>query len=335
MDNKLLFRAHVKAINTKASTVINTIATIAKRQYGIRPATLNVLYQGVYVSMVSYAASVWAPSVLRNKRQQYIVNAAQRRALVLLYGGYNSTSWEAMNLAVGVLPMHLKLAQRAARYHLKKGDHEKISLLLNCQPQVFTRSRIEEVLSQAWNEIWTTSSKGNHLRAIFPTIQERLKCSWLQAHYWNIPFLTSHGPFASYLHRMHLRVSPGCKCAQGDVTPAHVLLDCPLVERGNTRHASIKDLIGDPDHWPLAEEITRKFISTKHALPRLVRDRRPVHQEQEEAEQQPPRRNPPRGQVADEQQPRREYNPEEPYNRRRVWVSVVRERRAAPPSTQQ
>jgi len=105
------------------------------------------------------------------------------------------------------------------------------------------------------------------------------------------------------------------------------------VERGNKHHASIKNLIGDPDYWPLAEEIKRKFISTKHALPRLVQDRRPVHQEQEEAEQQTPRRNPPRGQVADEQQPRREYNPEEPYNRKRVWVSVVRERRAAPPPT--
>jgi len=33
-----------------------------------------------------------------------------------------------MTLAVGVLPMHLKLAQKAARYHLKIGDHE-ISLL--------------------------------------------------------------------------------------------------------------------------------------------------------------------------------------------------------------
>jgi len=98
LDNKLLFREHVKTANNRALTVINTIATIAKRQYGIRPATLNVLYQGVYVSMVTYAASVWAPSVLRNKRQQYMVNAAQRRALVLLYGGYNSTSWEAVTL---------------------------------------------------------------------------------------------------------------------------------------------------------------------------------------------------------------------------------------------
>jgi len=64
-----------------------------------------------------------------------------------------------------------------------------------------------------------------------------------------------------------------------------------------------------------------------------VRDRRPVRQEQDAAEQ-PPGRNPPRGLVADEQQPRREYNPEEPYNRRRVWVSMVRERRGAPPPTQ-
>jgi len=212
LDNKLLFREHVKAINTRAYTVINTIAPIAKRQYGKRPATLNALYQGVYVSMVSYAASVWAPSVLRNKRQQYMVNAAQRRALVLLYGGYNSTSWEAMTLAAGVLLMHLKLAQRAARYHRKKGDHEKISILLNCQPQVFTRSRVEEELSQASNEIWTTSPKGDHLRGISPTIQDRLRSSWLKAHYWNIPFLTSHDPFASCLHRMHLRDSYGCDC---------------------------------------------------------------------------------------------------------------------------
>jgi len=331
LDNKLLFR-HVKATNTKASTVINTIATIAKRQYGIRPATLNVLYQGEYVSMVTYAASVWAPSVLRNKRQQYLVNAAQRRALVLLYGGYNSTSWKAMALAVGVLPMHLKLAQKAARYHLRKGDHNRISQLLNCQPEVFTRSRIEEVLSQAWNEIWTTSSKGDHLRSIFPTIQDRLKCSWLRPHYWSIPFLTSHGPLDSYLYRMHLRDSPGCECAQGEETPTHVLLDCPLVDRGNTHHTSLQDLVGDPDYWPLAEEIM-KYFSAKHALPRLVRDRRPVHQEQEETEQHPPRRNPPRGQVADEQQPRREYNPDEPYNRRRGWVSVVRGRRIAPQPT--
>jgi len=333
LDNKLLFRQHVKTTNTKASTVINTIATIAKRQYGIRPATLNVLYQGVYVSMVSYAASVWAPSVLRNKRQQYFVNAAQRRALVLLYGGYNSTSWEAMALAVGVLPMHLKLAQRAARYFLKKEDHGRISQLLDCQVEVFTRTRIEEILSQAWNEIWTTTSKGDHLRAIFPTVQDRLRCKWLQPNYWNIQFLTSHGPFASHLFKMQLRDSPECDCTNGEETPAHVLLDCPLVDRGNVYHATLKDLVGDPDHWPFAEATMRKYISTKHALPRRVRDRRPAHQEQEEILQHPQRRNPPRGQNAEEQRPRVEFDPEAPHNRRIVWVSVVRERLTAPPPT--
>jgi len=95
----------------------------------------------------------------------------------------------------------------------------------------------------------------------------------------------------------------------------------------------MKDLVGDSDDRPLAEEGMRRLISMKHSLPQLVRDRRPVNQEQEATEQQSPRRNPPRGLVAGEHQPRREFNPEEPYNSRRVWVSVVRERRAAPPPT--
>jgi len=95
----------------------------------------------------------------------------------------------------------------------------------------------------------------------------------------------------------------------------------------------MKDLVGDPDDWTQAEESMRRFISMKHAPPRLVRDRRPGNQEHD-ATQQPPRRNPPRGQVAVEQQPRRDYDPEQHQNRRRVWVSVVRERRAALPPTQ-
>jgi len=170
------------------------------------------------------------------------------------------------------------------------------------------------------------------LRAIFPTVYDRLRCKWLQPNYWNIPFLTSHGPFASHLFRMQLRDSLECDCTNGEETPAHVLMDCPLVDRGNAYHATLKDLVSDPDHWTLAEAIIRRYISIKHALPRRVRDRRPAQQENETAHH-PQRRNPPRGQNVEEQRPREEFDPEAPHNRRRVWVSVVRERRTAPPPT--
>jgi len=130
---------------------------------------------------------------------------------------------------------------------------------------------------------------------------------------------------------MQLRDSPECDCKSGEETPAHELLDCPLVDRGDGYHATLKDLVSDPDQWTQAEETMRRYISTKYALPRRVRDRRPA--QQDEIIHHPQRRNPPRGPNVEEQRPREVVDPEAPHNRRRVWVSVVRERRTAPPPT--
>ncbi|KAJ9585169.1 hypothetical protein L9F63_003025 [Diploptera punctata] len=52
-------------------------------------------------------------------------------------------------------------------------------------------------------------------------------------------FLTNHGKFQQYLHRIGKAASPKCPCSEDDQTAMHLLLHCKLQEKNRPAH--IKD----------------------------------------------------------------------------------------------
>ncbi|KAI2795584.1 hypothetical protein BLOT_016631 [Blomia tropicalis] len=77
-----------------------------------------------------------------------------------------------------------------------------------------------------WNRLWRTTKNGAWTREIFPTIASRLKTN-ISMDFVQSQFLTNHGKFNQYLHRMGIKRTNECKCG-GVQDAGHLLAECPI-----------------------------------------------------------------------------------------------------------
>lgn len=76
------------------------------------------LYNGIWESVVLYAAPVWAKTVERNKNRNAL-KRAQRAALVRLSTAYRTVSHAALCVLTGTLPLYYTVELRAEKYRFK------------------------------------------------------------------------------------------------------------------------------------------------------------------------------------------------------------------------
>lgn len=77
-----------------------------------------------------------------------------------------------------------------------------------------------------WNSEWIAYDGAQTTKAIFPTVESRLKCSTTIDFYLS-QIISSHGNFRSYLFRFNCSDTSLCACGSGsEETVAHVLTDC-------------------------------------------------------------------------------------------------------------
>jgi hypothetical protein len=87
---------------------------------------------------------------------------------------------------------------------------------------------LENYYTNLWNETYINSTNASHTKPFIPTIFHRLSLS-LWPNYTLTQFVTNHGSFRSYLHKINRTASPICKCPEKAVqTARHLLLECSL-----------------------------------------------------------------------------------------------------------
>jgi hypothetical protein len=87
---------------------------------------------------------------------------------------------------------------------------------------------LEDYYIKLWNATYINSANASHTKLFIPTIFHRLSLS-LWPNFILTKFLTNHGSFRSYLHKMNKTPSPICKCPEKGVqTARHLLTECSL-----------------------------------------------------------------------------------------------------------
>ena len=97
-------------------------------------------------------------------------------------------------------------------------------------PPSFLKYQLKQNFFLQWQNIWTTSEKGRFTFNFFPKVSTSLQIVNREL----IIFLSNHGPFQSYLHRIGKRSSPLCICGQNS-TSLHYILVCPLTSTYHTK----------------------------------------------------------------------------------------------------
>jgi ribonuclease HI len=99
---------------------------------------------------------------------------------------------------------------------------------------------LEEYYIKIWNATYINSANASHTKLFITTIFHRLPLS-LWPNFILMQFLTNHGSFQSYLHKMKKTSSPTCSCPEKAVQTAHHLMtECSLFS--SERPAALRTL---------------------------------------------------------------------------------------------
>ena len=88
---------------------------------------------------------------------------------------------------------------------------------------------LEEHYTKIWNAMYQNSANASHTKMFIPSIYHRLSLP-LKPNFLITQFLTNHGSFHSYLHKINKLPSPHCNCPEKPIQMAHHLLfNCSLL----------------------------------------------------------------------------------------------------------
>ena len=113
------------------------------------------------------------------------------------------------------------LARTAASYNT--------IIAYNAIPLNRGKQLLEEYYTKIWKAKYTNSTNASHIKQFIPTISHRLSIS-LRPNFNLTQFLTNHGGFRSYLHKMKKASSPTCICPERELQKAkHLMTECSLL----------------------------------------------------------------------------------------------------------
>lgn len=252
-NRNLGVRDHCRYLENKVTTLFNRIGSVARAEWGLRNRALSIFYDGVFVPIVAYAAAGWAD--LCTESDLRVLRSMQRKVLISITGAYRSTSFEALCVLAGKLPVDILLQRNGALYNIRK---EKDARLGNLEIAVGIDDPIRRVKVEAvnmWQAEWSQSTKGRTTAAFFNNVQDRLDKPWVRPNFWVAQALTGHGDFRARLASLGLADGETCQCDSPD-TVQHFLLDC---KRFEPQRVALRSLLSvDEWKWP---EMAHFFVS--------------------------------------------------------------------------
>ncbi|XP_067143063.1 uncharacterized protein [Centruroides vittatus] len=140
LHHKLSWLPHVKNICNKTNLLFNKMTKVAKTKWGLSPQIMSVIYDSVFLPMISYAAPVW----VEGQNQVHIhrkLQSAQRRALLRICRAYSTTSTAALQVIAGKLPIAQELEMVSQRWKMRHGldvlinneNYNNIEQTLHCK----------------------------------------------------------------------------------------------------------------------------------------------------------------------------------------------------------
>lgn len=221
IDDRLNFKDHIEFMVDKATSKFAAISRMMPNIGGPR-SSKRLLLVKVVTSIMLYAAPIWAKALEANTYKRR-VNQLHRRCALRIMCGYRTLSSDAAYVISGLMPFDIQ-AEEAYRIY---STH-------NCNRETKREERKKSL--EEWQERWETSINGRWTFRLIPDVQAWIGRTHGSCNFVLSQFLTGHGKFRSYLHRIGRDTSPNCpNCMHVSETPEHILFECPnfVAERCN------------------------------------------------------------------------------------------------------
>lgn len=216
IDDRLNFNSHIDYICDKASRSQAAIARIMPNRAGPK-CSIRRLITSVVTSVLRYGCVAWA-SALERKRNRIKINQVHRLAAVRVASAYRTISYDAVCVIAQLIPIRLVILEDCRVYA------EKSESRGSTKPD---RSQHRGKTIQDWQVEWDNSKMGRWTHRLIPSIKRWIERPHGEVNFHMTEFLSGHGGFRDYLHRIGRAVSPNCTHCQVIESPEHVFFECP------------------------------------------------------------------------------------------------------------
>lgn len=207
---------HVEKLVDKVRGYFYKLAAIARVNCGYSNKSLAVLYQGLFLSVLTYGCEFWGKELDRRKCRENLLRV-QRQILIRINKAYRTISREANLVIAGLPPIDLVIEERRARWADKKDGMERGES---------HRMRRRELLDK-WQDRWVASEKGRETFDYFPDVRARVRQPLRAANHYSTQVISGHGNFGAKLHGFGLRESGECLVCGVPEFASHVVFLCP------------------------------------------------------------------------------------------------------------
>lgn len=215
IDDRLNFNSHIDYICEKASRSQAALARIMPNKAGPNCRTRKLI-ASVVTSILRYGCVAWA-NALERKRNRVKINSVYRLAAVRVASAYRTISYDAVCVIAGLTPIRLVILEDCRCYESAKQSTTKT-----------LRSEHKDKTIQDWQEEWNDSSSGRWTYRLIPSIKDWIERPHGEINFHMTEFLSGHGGFREYLHRIGRAASPNCPhCINEIESPEHVFFECP------------------------------------------------------------------------------------------------------------
>jgi hypothetical protein len=120
------------------------------------------------------------------------------------------------------ITFHWVKGNERADYLAKTVTSYNTTIAYDVIPIILGKLILEDYYTNIWNVIYVNSANASHTKLFIPTIFHRLSLS-LWPNFLLTQFLTNHGSFRLYLHKINKTPSPNCNCPEKAIQTARHL----------------------------------------------------------------------------------------------------------------
>ncbi|KAJ8893645.1 hypothetical protein PR048_006245 [Dryococelus australis] len=164
LESRLAFHAHVRYAMSKAVTMFYRLRAVASANWGLGYRTLKLVYNSVFLPILTYACGVWYPEAERVHGKR-VINSAQRAALLGITKAYRTSS-DALQLIAGEISLDLLVTQMG---EISRRRRRGVIPLADLR-------EITEATLTAWQTRWDLSNKCRQTHGLFRVFGR--DCDW-------------------------------------------------------------------------------------------------------------------------------------------------------------
>ncbi|XP_072750509.1 uncharacterized protein [Anoplolepis gracilipes] len=286
IDSRWSFAGHFDRLVPRAQKAAAAISRLLPNLGG-PDGRVRRVYAHTVLSILMYAAPVWAGEAMAIRRIQDAMRRVQRRLAIRLVRGYRTVSHAAATILAGLPPLHMVANSYRRLYDRKsaarRGGVAKISARILCTWKLQEKKSLEQRWIASLHERPPTSGERT-VSAVLPCLEEWLDRAWGNSTFRMTQVLFGHGCFGKYLHRIGREASETCHhCGHKRDTAQHTLQACPAWrdERDVLTRTIGGDLalpsvvvkmLGSEDNWRAVAAFCEAVMAQKESA---ERERRP------------------------------------------------------------